>query len=147
MGQPDANEASEAASDAASEAAVEAEDRHASEQVLEPLSEAGPEAAMVIQHLVESTMEAMSASGGGAKLEEEFIRVAKLEDLRPEDRNLYHSCTRAGVCARCKWMTGCDSCDEEKAWGFACRSTLWHTADAALRPMRKPRGRPKSRAS
>ena len=66
LSQPDANEASEAASDAASEAAVEAEDRHASEQVLEPLSEAGPEAAMVIQHLMESTMEAMSASGGGA---------------------------------------------------------------------------------
>ena len=46
VSQPEPNEASEAASDAASEAAVEAEDRHASEQVFEPLPEAGPEPAI-----------------------------------------------------------------------------------------------------
>ena len=41
----------------------------------------------------------------------------------------------------------CEACDEEKAWDFACRSTLWHTADEALRPKTKPRGRPKKRAA
>ena len=116
-----------------------------------PLAEAGPVevAPSAGQDVMQRIAEAPARLGTAAyiAIEDEFIRVAELEDLRPEDRNLYHSCTRAGVCARCKWMTGCDSCDEEKAWGFACRSPLWHTADEAVRPMRKPRGRPKSRAS
>lgn len=81
-------------------------------------------------------------------LEDEFIAVAKPEDLREEDRELYEAVrgTGLGVCARCKWQSGCQSCDEVKAWGFACRSTLWHTASEALRPKAKPRGRPKKAA-
>ena len=82
-------------------------------------------------------------------LEDEFIAVAKPEDLRPEDRKIYEAVrgTGLGLCARCRWMTGCQSCDEDKAWGFACRSTLWHTADEAVRPMAKPKGRPKKKAA
>ena len=81
-------------------------------------------------------------------LEDEFVRVAKAEDLRPEDRAIYERLrgTGPGVCPRCRWVNGCEDCDEEKAWGFACRATLWHTADEALRPARKPRGRPKKAA-
>ena len=61
-------------------------------------------------------------------LEEEFIAVSKPADLRPQDREMYEAvrATGAGLCARCKWMSGCSSCDEGKAWSFACRSTLWH---------------------
>ena len=79
------------------------------------------------------------------RLEEEFIAVAKVEDLRAEDRVQYEMVRGEGlgVCARCRWVSGCQSCDERKAWGFACRSTLWHSADEALRPKAKPRGRPK----
>ena len=64
------------------------------------------------------------------QLEDEFIVVAKPGDLREEDRMLYEAVRGAGlgICARCKWLSGCHSCDELKAWGFACRSTLWHTA-------------------
>ena len=82
-------------------------------------------------------------------LEDEFIAVAKPEDLRPEDRMRYEAVrgTGLGLCPRCNWMSGCDSCDEDKAWGFACRSTLWHTADEVLRPQAKPRGRPKKKAA
>ena len=82
-------------------------------------------------------------------LEDEFIAVAKPEDLRPEDRNIYEAVrgTGVGLCARCRWMSGCQSCDEDKAWGFACRSTLWHTADEAVRPSAKPKGRPKKKAA
>jgi len=81
-------------------------------------------------------------------LEEEFIAVAKPEDLRPQDREMYEAVrgSRMGVCARCRWLSGCQSCDEAKAWSFACRSTLWHTASEALRPKAKPRGRPKKAA-
>ena len=81
-------------------------------------------------------------------LEDEFVRVAKAEDLRPEDRAMYERLrgTGPGVCPRCRWVNGCEDCDEEKAWGFACRATLWHTADEALRPVKKPRGRPKKAA-
>ena len=81
-------------------------------------------------------------------LEAEFIAVAKPEDLRSEDRESYEAVrgTGVGLCARCRWMSGCQSCDEEKAWGFACRSTLWHTAHEDLRPKARPRGRPKKAA-
>ena len=81
-------------------------------------------------------------------LEEEFIAVAKPEDLRQEDRELYEAVrgTGLGVCARCRLLSGCQSCDEVKAWGFACRNTLWHTASEVLRPKAKPRGRPKRAA-
>ena len=79
------------------------------------------------------------------RLEEEFTSVAKVEDLRPEDRKSYEAVREVGVgvCARCRWRYGCQSCDEAKAWGWACRSTLWHTVSEGVRPMAKPRGRPK----
>ena len=82
------------------------------------------------------------------QLEAEFIAVAKPEDLREEDRELYEAVRGSGlgICARCRWLSGCQSCDEVKAWGFACRSTLWHTASEAVRPKAKPRGRPKKAA-
>ena len=78
-------------------------------------------------------------------LEEEFIAVAKPEDLREIDKAKYEAVRASGLglCARCRWQFGCQSCDEEKAWSFACRSTLWHTANEAVRPKAKPRGRPK----
>ena len=83
-------------------------------------AEAGPfeVAPSAGQDVMQRIAEAPARLGTAAyiALEDEFIRVAKLEDLRPEDRNLYHSCTRVGSCDRCRWMTGCDSCDEEKAW-------------------------------
>ena len=82
-------------------------------------------------------------------LEEEFIEVAKWEDLRQEDRAVYEVVrdTGVGLCSRCRWRSGCVSCDEVKAWGFACRSTLWHTAHEAVRPKAKPKGRPKKAAA
>ena len=78
-------------------------------------------------------------------LEDEFIAVAKPEDLRLEDRKIYEAVKGCGpgICSRCKWMSGCHSCDEGKAWDFACRSTLWHTVGEAVRPKAKPKGRPK----
>ena len=78
-------------------------------------------------------------------LEDEFMAVAKPEDLRQVDREKYEKVrgTYRFVCGRCRWVDGCDLCDEDKAWRYACRSTLWHSADAALRPKAKPKGRPK----
>ena len=81
------------------------------------------------------------------RLEQEFVAVAKPEDLRDEDRAVYDQ-VRAkpyGVCGRCRYGGGCQSCDEDKAWDFACRMTLWHTASEVLRPKAKPRGRPKAK--
>ena len=82
-------------------------------------------------------------------LEDEFIAVAKPEDLRPEDMEVYEAVRDSGlgICSRCRWMSGCQSCDEDKAWGFACRSTLWHTAHEAVRPKARPKGRPKKAAA
>ena len=77
--------------------------------------------------------------------EVEFMAVAKAEDLRPEDRAQFEKVKAEGVgiCSRCRFRSGCASCDEEKAWEFACRNTLWAAAAEAVRPARKPRGRPK----
>ena len=82
-------------------------------------------------------------------LEEEFIAVAKPEDLRPEDLAAYDKVRSdgLGVCARCRWLSGCHCCDERKAWGYYCRATLWHEAHEAVRPKAKPRGRPKKAAA
>ena len=82
-------------------------------------------------------------------LEDEFIAVAKPEDLRPEDREVYEAVRGSGlgICSRCRWMSGCQSCDEVKAWELAYRSTLWHTAHEDLRPKARPKGRPKKAAA
>ena len=81
-------------------------------------------------------------------LEEEFINVAKPQDLRLQDRALFEAVRgfNIGVCARCRYKSGCPSCDEKKAWSYACRSTLWHTANEDLRPKAKPKGRPQHTA-
>ena len=82
------------------------------------------------------------------QLEAEFTAVAKPEDLREQDRLNYEEVKGSvlGVCARCRWVSGCPSCDEAKAWSWACRQTLWHTANEAVRPKAKPKGRPKKTA-
>ena len=45
-------------------------------------------------------------------LEDEFIAVAKPEDLRPEDREIYEAVrgTGVGLCSRCHRMSGCQAC-------------------------------------
>ena len=75
--------------------------------------------------------------------------MAAPEDLRAQDREAYEAVRIGGlgVCARCRWVSGCHACDEVKAWGFYCRSTLWNTADEAVRPKAKPKGRPKKAAA
>ena len=90
---------------------------------------------------------AMLAEEEYRSLENEFIAVAKPEDLRTEDKEAWESVRYAGLglCSRCRWLSGCDRCDEGKAWDFACRSTLWHTAHEAVRPKAKPKGRPPKR--
>ena len=77
-------------------------------------------------------------------LEDEFLKVAQPDDLRREDFEAYEKVTSVNwsLCARCKWVSGCDRCDEDKAWSFACRSTLWHSANEAQRPAAKPKGTP-----
>ena len=82
------------------------------------------------------------------QLEDEFIAVAKPEDLRKEDREMYENVRDEGlsVCGRCRWRSGCQDCDEVKAWSCACRTTLWNTAHEAVRPKAKPKGRPKKAA-
>ena len=81
--------------------------------------------------------------------EDNFIAVATIEDLRKVDKE---QCLRVkedglGTCGRCKYFEGCDRCHEGKAWSYACRATLWHTAAEAKRPAAKPRGRPKKAAA
>ena len=80
------------------------------------------------------------------EVEDEFIAVASVEDLRPQDRAKYEKVRNEGlgICARCRWQYGCQDCDEAKAWGWACRQTLWHEASVAVRPKAKPKGRPKA---
>lgn len=82
------------------------------------------------------------------EVENEFIAVATVDDLRPEDRKQFEHVKEygLGLCSRCKWLSGCLSCDGEKAWAYACRNTLWHTASEGVRPKAKPRDRPKGKA-
>ena len=100
----------------------------------------------VMQKIAEAP--AMLAEEAYRSLENEFIAVAKPEDLRTEDKEAWEFVKKAGLgfCSRCHWLSGCDRCDERKAWDFACRSTLWHTADETLRPKAKPKGRPQKKA-
>ena len=60
------------------------------------------------------------------ELEDEFIRVAKPEDLRHEDFLMWAAVrdTGLGTCSKCRWGSGCLHCDVRKAWAYACRSTL-----------------------
>ena len=78
------------------------------------------------------------------EIEAEFMAVATIEDLREADRNASEKAiyTGHGLCAKCRWMSCCLSCDREKAWNYACRMTLWATADEGLKPKAKPKARP-----
>ena len=80
--------------------------------------------------------------------EERFEASATIDDLREPYRSNYEhvKMTGAGVCGRCSWTAGCDSCDEAKAWSFACRATLYEAMDTRMRPKAKPKGRPKCSA-
>ena len=165
----------EAAFDAALEAALEAAPEAALAAAPEPALEAAPEAALeaapeaaldaVLEAAPEPRLEAALESDGAAVmrqiaasdhrlspqeyegLEDAFTAVARLEDLRAEDRAAYEKvkATGAGICARCRWSEGCDRCDEYKAWNFACRRTLWENSAEDVRLARKPRGRPKAK--
>ena len=117
-----------------------------------PLEEPAPEAPLTKAEEVKKKVaegDARLEVSAYVALEDEFIAVAKPEDLRLEDREVYDQvrCEGLGVCARCRWLSGCQSCDERKAWGFACRSTLWNEAHEAVRPKAKPKGRPKKAAA
>ena len=78
-------------------------------------------------------------------IEERFEASATVDDLRePYQSSCEHvMMTGAGVCARCHWESGCDSCNEAKAWSFACRATLYEAMDTRMKPKAKPKGRPK----
>ena len=81
-------------------------------------------------------------------IEERFEAAATIDDLREPYRSNYEHVmmTGAGVCGRCSWTSGCDNCDEAKAWSFACRATLYEAMDTMVRPKAKPKGRPKRSA-
>ena len=114
---------------------------------LPPPLEAAPSRGEEVMQRVAEASARMDTEAWRA-LEEEFVAVSKPHHLRLEDREMCEAVrtTGEGFCARCRWMSGCVACDEDKAWRFACRSTLWHTADEDLRPKTKPRGRPKKQA-
>ena len=78
-------------------------------------------------------------------IEAEFEAMATVEDLREPYRSNYEEVkmTGAGGCGRCSWTYGCDSCDEAKAWSYACRATLYEATDEKVRPNAKPKGWPK----
>ena len=38
---------------------------------------------------------------------------------------------------------GCSECDVAKAWDFWARQTLWLKVSSGVKPVVKPRGRPK----
>ena len=106
-----------------------------------------PSAVEAVMQRIEATPHRLAVDAYRA-LEDAFIQVAVLEDLRDEDREAFGfvSAKPFGLCGRCAWRSGCDRCDEAKAWSYACRMTLWHSTNEALRPRAKPRGRPKKAA-
>ena len=77
--------------------------------------------------------------------EENFTAVASVDELRWDHREKFESVKAKGmgICSRCRWLSGCQSCDVEKAWSWACRQTLWLRISEALKPAAKPKGRPK----
>ena len=80
-------------------------------------------------------------------IEDEFIKSAKLEDLREPYKQQYNGVRLIGprVCTKCRWMSGCMACDEDKAWAWACRATLYEAMQVGIRPKAKPKGRPKTK--
>ena len=112
-----------------------------------PATEVAPSKAEEVKKLLVEASARMEKEAYRA-LEDEFIAVAKPEDLRKEDREMYENVRDEGlsVRGRCRWRFGCEECDEVKAWSFACRTTLWNTAHEAVRPKAKPKGRPKKAA-
>ncbi len=139
---PEAPKVSEGGSSGSGEVGADKAEEEPQEQ---PPEAPASKAEEVKQRIVEAPVRLEPAAY--VALEEEFIAVAKSEDLRVQDRERYEEVRGSplGVCARCRWLSGCQSCDEAKAWAWACRMTLWHTAGEAVRPKAKPRGRPKAK--
>ena len=114
------------------------------EMVIFKAEEVAPSKAEEVKKLLVEASARMEKEAYRA-LEDEFSAVAKPEDLRKEDTEMYENVRDEGlsVCGRCRWRFGCEECDEVKAWSFACRATLWNTACEAVRTKAKPKGRPK----
>ena len=76
----------------------------------------------------------------------EFIAAASIADPLQSCRGM-HELARAtdlGICVMRKCQCGCANSDAVKAWGWACRLTLWLAASEAARPSAKPCGMPTS---
>ena len=103
-----------------------------------------PGATAVLRKIGEATVRIETK--GYIKFEDEFEAVATVDDLRPQDKDYFlrvRDHGNVGICSRCNWTHGCNKCDEAKAWTYCCRATLWAKAAESMRPMAKPRGRPK----
>ena len=57
----------------------------------------------------------------------ELVRhTAKVEDLGPAQQAHFRrvEATGVGVCAKCRWKSGCMNCDVEKAWNYCLKWEL-----------------------
>ena len=77
--------------------------------------------------------------------EESFTVAASVDDLKSIHRDEYErvKAVGIGICSRCRWLSGCQSCDKHKDGSWTCRQTLWSITNEALRPVAKPKGRPR----
>ena len=125
-------------------------------EVGEPVAEVGGEVAAgeVEEHVAEvtpasalrditgqHTTEALTIPEYRA-IEDEFSAKAVLEDLLEPHRSLYEAVrdTGAGLCATCRWLSGCHECDPVKAWSYYCRATLYEAMDERVMPKGEAEG-------
>ena len=67
------------------------------------------------------------------------LSTARVEDLGKEQQEHYKKveATGIGVCSRCRWKSGCLSCDKEKAWKYVVK---WELGMRALDVEKAPVG-------
>ena len=73
------------------------------------------------------------------------LTTARVEDLGKEQQEHFKKveATGIGICSRCRWKSGCLSCDKDKAWYYVVKWELGMRAlDIQKAPVEQPVPKP-----
>ena len=73
------------------------------------------------------------------------LMTARVEDLGKEQQEHFKKVetTGIGICSRCRWKSGCLSCDKDKAWYYVVKWELGMRAlDIQKAPVEQPVPKP-----
>jgi len=101
--------------------------QHAVQELAPPVEEPQQLVEELVPPLAEGVLDKLKAEFEHEKdFVQAVLQTATLNDLSPPQREHMERViqTGKGVCSRCRWKSGCLSCDKEKAWAYCVKVEL-----------------------